>query len=66
MRLPEVQDVGGSRVLIVWEGHHFQVRGNVSQAVTVLMLQMALKVSVERAFTGSGSARDLANLLRGE
>ncbi len=64
--MPKVEEIGGARVLIVWEGRKVSVRGNCPPHVVVLMTDMAHRLALEKLASGAAGAQDIAKILRGE
>ena len=64
--MPEVQDVPGARILIVWDGKRIEMRANVPAHVAVLMTAAAARLALDKFLGGPAGARDIASILRGE
>ena len=64
--MPDVQEIPGARVLIVWDGKKIEMRSNVAPHVAVIMTDAAHELALRKFLSQGGTAADLVRAMKGE
>lgn len=64
--MPDVQEIPGSRVLIMWDGKKIVVRANVPPHVALIMTDAAHELALRKFLSQGGTAADLVRAMKGE
>ena len=63
--MPEVQEIAGARLLIVWNGNRLELRSNAPPLMQIAMLEGGLRTALDGFFRRGQPSKDLAEVLRG-
>ena len=62
--MPEVQEIEGARVLLVWKGRRVELFSNAPTLMQIAMLEGGLRIALDGFFRRGQPSKELADVLR--